>query len=69
MITGDTVLAADTGQVMWIQGSFDGLRVTDNKIVASNGPLETLLAGITSQLSPWVISALPAPREPQDISA
>jgi hypothetical protein len=40
VITGDTVLAADTGQVMWIQGSFDGLRVTDNKIVASNGPLD-----------------------------
>jgi hypothetical protein len=40
VITGDTVLAADTGQVMWLQGSFDGLRVTDNKIVASNGPLD-----------------------------
>ena len=40
VITGDTVLAADTGQVMLLRGSFDGLRVTDNKIVATTGQLD-----------------------------
>jgi hypothetical protein len=40
VITGDTVLAADTGQVMLLRGSFDGLRVTDNKVVATTGLLD-----------------------------
>jgi hypothetical protein len=40
VITGDTVLADDAGQVMWIRGSFDGLRVTDNKIVDTTGRLD-----------------------------
>ena len=40
VITGDTALAVDTGQVMLFRGSFDGLRVTGNKIVATTGQLD-----------------------------
>jgi hypothetical protein len=40
VITGDTALAVDTGQVMLLRGSFDGLRVTGNKIVATTGQLD-----------------------------
>ena len=40
VITGGTALAAETGQVMLFRGSFDGLRVTGNKIVATTGQLD-----------------------------
>jgi len=40
IITGTTVLATDTAQVILLRGSFDGLRVTDNKIVATMGQLD-----------------------------
>ncbi len=40
IVTGNTVLAPDAGQVMSFRASFDGLRVTDNQIVATIGQLD-----------------------------
>jgi hypothetical protein len=51
VITGDTVLAADAGQVMLLRGSFDGLRVTGNKIVATTGLLDGIRLSRINQAS------------------